>query len=177
MLRIGLDIDGVVYDWHNSLYVHYRSLEGFNGSFSEFWIDFIPTLPKEKLEYLITLDHLYETSGIAPSVALSLDRLASIGDIYYITARGAQLSRLTDRFFRKSKLPDFDNITYTDDKVQAAKLYELDYFVDDFPKYVEPMLGVCNSYLMARPWNRDYQDKLPTITSLDDLYAIIVKAN
>lgn len=171
-MRIGLDLDGVVYDWHSPVYTHFVALENYQGTFTEFWTKYIPSLPKERQEYIVSLDFFYLRRTMSEEDLNSINKLASLGDIYYITARAKKLRRATEKFLRMNNLPYKDNLIMSEDKLSYCKLLQIDFFVDDFSSYVEEIGKFTTAFLFAKPWNRDRRD-LPTIYSLEELYKII----
>lgn len=172
-MNIGLDLDGVVYDFHSAMYTYGTVYEGFEGTFTEFWLEYFPSLSKEDQAYLISLEHLYMTRPLSDKMKKVLNDLASLGTIYYITARDESLSLVSEKFLKKNKVPFKDNLIMTKDKASYAKLLKLDFFVDDFTKYVKEVRKPTLSFLMAKPWNRDAREEFPTIYSLRELYNII----
>jgi uncharacterized HAD superfamily protein len=166
---LAFDIDGVLVDWHHSVYTYFEYECNYLGDYQTFWLDYIPSLSKEKQDYIVSLPFLYETQIPPKNVTDFLDYCASHSDdIYYITHRPVEVERITKQYFKRYDFPYPDNIIFTGDKVTACRYVGATHFLDDFVKHVEAVKGVCDSYLMAKCWNRDFQDGYKTVHSLKE---------
>ena len=172
-MRIGLDIDGPIYDWHNPVYDYYKAYKDYDKSYTEFWLDYFPKLSVEEHDFILSVETLYASMKVTDEVYSAISSLAELGTVYYITARDTSLRNITDTWLKRNNIPFRDNLIMTKDKASYVKLLKIDYFVDDFAKQILDLSNMTKAYLFARPWNREYQDKLPTIRTLSELPEII----
>lgn len=165
---IGLDVDGVIYRYHEALYTFCQYELNYDGTFEEFWLEYIPSCSKEKQDYLIGLPIPYETSIPSKEVIEFLNYANEHADIYYITHRPDDLERITRRYFRRYNFPQQDNLFITGDKVTACRYLGVTHFLDDFVKHVKSVDGIADAYLMAKPWNKEFQNDFKTVHSLKE---------
>jgi len=171
-VKIGLDLDGVCYDWHTAIYTELGIESG--KSFSEFWANPHDTLTEKEWEYIVSIPMYYEKLGLRESVSNVLPKLAELGELFYITSRDSSLRRVTERFLNKNKLPFKENLFMEKDKAYIARMLQLDYFVDDFVSQYDSVSKVTNTFLMAQPWNRKGWEGRNVIFGLDELYEEIM---
>lgn len=166
---LGLDLDGCIYDYHNALYTFCQYEFNYNGTYEEFWLNYIQNISKEKQDFLIGLPMPYETSIPSKEIIDFLEFCNKNADeIYYITHRPDDLERVTRRYFRRYNFPQQDNLFITGDKATACRYLEVTHFIDDFPKHVKAVNGIADTYLMAKPWNREFQNDYKTVYSLKE---------
>lgn len=163
---LGIDIDGPLYDYHSALYTYCQYELNYGGTFEEFWLDYIYNASNERQDYLIGLPIPYETSIPSSRVMEFLNYAKDNADIYYITHRPLDLERITRQYFKRYDFPYPDNLFMTGDKVTCCRYLGVTHFLDDFASQVEKVSAVADAYLFAKPWNREYQDKLKTVYSL-----------
>lgn len=165
---LGLDLDGCLYDWHSAVYTYYQYEKDYGGDFKEFWLEYIPSLPKETQDYICALPFLYDS--IIPSCAVMdfLNYAKERSEIYYITHRPDSVETITRRFLRRYDFPSQDNLYITGDKVTACRLLGVTHFLDDFPKHVLACSAVADSYLMAKPWNLEFRDDFKTVYGIKE---------
>jgi uncharacterized HAD superfamily protein len=165
---LGLDLDGVLVDWHSAVYTLWQYEHKYNGTYEEFWLEYIPNLSKEKQDYIVTLPIPYETQIPRKSVIDFLDFAKDNADIYYITHRPLEIERVTRQYFKRYNFPYPDNLFMTGDKVTACRYLGVTHFLDDFANQVEKVSAVADAYLFAKPWNREFRDKYKTVYSLKE---------
>ena len=172
-MRIGLDIDGVVYNWHWSMYRHFIENKGFEGTQREFW-DYIWTLPKDVQQYYVRLPFLYNDTTPTADVLEYVPKLAELGEIYYISARPEEAETTTRKFFNSYNFPFKENVIFTDDKPSYVRLLKIDFFLDDRPKHVDELKGLTNVYLFKAVHNWRERDMYePIINSIKEYYELI----
>jgi hypothetical protein len=165
---VGFDLDGVLYQWHESVYEYFQCFKGYEGTFSDFWTVYIPSLSKDEQTYIVSLPFLYENKIPLESTLELLEFCNKNTDgIYYITFRPLDLERVTQRYIRKY-FPQPENLFITGDKVTMSRYLGITHFIDDRDYYVRDISGIADSYLMAKPWNREFQSELKTVHSLKE---------
>ncbi len=166
---LGIDIDGPIYDWHRAVYTLWEYENNYCGTYEEFWLDYIPNLPKCRQDYIVQLPIPYETQVPPKSVIEFLNYAKEhADDIYYITHRPLELERVTNKYFQRYNFPYPNNIHFTGDKVTACRYFGITHFLDDFVNQVKNVSAVADAYLMAKPWNREFQDDYKTVFSLKE---------
>ena len=163
---ISLDIDGILYPYHEALYTYYQYEMNYNDTYEKFWTDFLPNQSKKKQDYIISIPIVYEMIAPYKCVTDFLDYRSKKVDVYYMTSRPLELERITRKYFKKYNFPFQDNLIMTNDKANACRLYGVTHFLDDHAHHVESVSKVADAYLMAKIWNKEYQDKLNTVHSL-----------
>jgi FMN phosphatase YigB (HAD superfamily) len=166
---LGLDLDGVLYNYHHALYTFCQYEMNYNGTYNEFWLDYIQNLSKDWQDYLIGLPIPYETQ-IPPQHVIDFLKYAkeNADEIYYITHRPEDLTRITERYLERYNFPYYGNYIITGDKLNACRYAGVTHFIDDFTKHVKAVSAVADSYLMAKPWNLEEQDNYNTVHSLKE---------
>lgn len=180
-MRIGFDVDGVLYNWHASV----RQYLGFT-------IEEAPDPLQWHFhdQWGITAEELGRAAnnGVDAGVVLSwgdplpgaketLERVRALGHtIHIVTDRSAgspgNAQAATIRWFHEHELP-YDTITFARDKTIA----NVDFFIDDrLENYDVLHLAGRRVYLLNRPWNQQTDD-WPYRRRLDSLteYAEIVE--
>lgn len=163
---LSLDIDGILYPFHEALYTYYQYEMGYSETYEKFWSSFFSSQSEEKKEYMVSIPVVYEMIVPNKSVIDFLDYVASKVDVYYMTSRSLELERITRKYFKKYNFPFQDNLIMTKDKANACRFYRVTHFLDDHAHHVESVAKVADAYLMAKIWNKEYQDKLNTVHSL-----------
>lgn len=175
-MRIGLDLDGVVYPYHYSVWKYYTEFKEYAGTEREFWTSYWWDLPKEEQDYIVSLVPLY--NDIVPSTCVrdALKDLASLGEIIYITARKNEDVRVvTRKFLDYYDVPFKENLIFERDKATACRAYGIDYFLDDFPSTVASIASVSRAFLMAQSHNIGKRQGLNVVNSLREFYQVIVE--
>lgn len=168
---IGLDIDGVVYNYHEALYSYFRTEKNYDKGYAEFWLKYIPSLSGDVQDYFISIPMIYEMIAPRTDILKILEKIANKAEIFYITSRSTDLALVTERYFRKGRFPYNHNLVFTNKKDIACLRNGITDFVDDFVSHFVSCSRVCNSYLMNKPWNLDaVVDNDKRVRSLDDFY-------
>lgn len=171
-MKIGLDIDGVIYPWHYSIVRYFQEFRGFEGSDYEFWDMFNSLSPKTQ-EYYVSIPTLYSDSCLTEDAEKYLPLIAELGEIFYITARDTGLQWLTRKFFDTFEVPFKENLIFEKHKFNMVRLLGLDYFVDDQGKHLEKMKGITKTFLFIQPHNRNDRELYDNVRSLRQFYDII----
>jgi uncharacterized HAD superfamily protein len=173
-MRIGLDIDGVLYPWHDSIYRHFQQFKGYEGGEVEFW-DYFRALPESTQRYYVYIDIFYLDTMPRRSTLDVVPALADLGDIYYITSRAEHLERCTRKFFDMYDLPFKENLIFTEDKATVIRLKKIDYYLDDLPRFVDQARWITDAYLLTQPHNAGQREGYETVSSLKEFYVKIVE--
>lgn len=173
--RIGLDMDGVIYDWHSVVHRYYMLYANYTGTFREFWMEYIPSLSEENQDYIVSIPLFYDQAFPTVDAQEYLPKLAEIGELFYITSRPDSARFVTRKFFRKHNLPDSENLFMVADKQPVIRLYDIDVFVDDRGETLEDLGNICLTVLMNKPWNEHYKDTFTRVNSLQEFYELLTR--
>lgn len=174
-MNLGFDLDGVLYPWHSSVYRYFVEFKNYKDSYSEFWTNYwhIPSV-QEDVVYLTTVPLFCEDANPIEGGLQLLNYLDSLGHtLHYITNRPEEVVYATQHYLQKQKFPQYENLYIGKDKPIYARSVNLNLFVDDREKNIIDMTPVCLSLLMAQPWNKDYQDKYPTIYNISEVLKFV----
>lgn len=171
-MRIGLDIDGVLYPWHDSIYRYFQEFKGFTGEQRDFWLYF-RQLPERTQDYYVSIPLCYLDTMPSKDVLTTLPLLAELGEIHYITSRKSELVWATLKFFDIYELPFKENLTFSANKAEIIRLHRVDYYLDDIPHYIDQVKLLTKAYLMRVPHNFDQRDGYETVGSLREFYEVI----
>lgn len=172
-ITLGLDMDGVLYDWHQAIYVYYQYVMGFVGTYEEFWLDYWFSLSKEKQAYIVSIPIPYDQIAATPQVLDFLNFASERGDIYYITSREEGLQTVTRRYLKRYDFPSQDNLIFTQDKASACSLYRVTHFVDDYEKHVNACSEITKCYLMNKIWNTEAEGNFTRVHNLKELRELV----
>lgn len=172
-MNIGVDLDGVLYDWPMSVYGWHTNFKSYAGSFNDFWTKEIVKFDPDWWKYICSLDILYSDRPPVSDCLLFLDRIKDRFEIYYITARPECVKTTTEQYLKRYKFPFQENLIFTDDKANVARRLKLNYAIDDLPAHVEALHKVTKVFMIAKPWNVHIQDKYTTVKSLTEILALL----
>lgn len=172
-MNIGLDIDGVIYPWHDSIFRYFREYKGFEGGTREFWDFFTTGLTPEEQEYYVSIPIMYLDTVPSDDVLTYVPKLAELGTLYYITSRPEHLKWATRKFFGIYQLPFKENIIFSSYKANYARLLGIDYFLDDLPHNIDSLLSTTDAYLLRQPHNWQAHDTYKSVGSIREFYEVI----
>lgn len=165
-MLIGLDLDGVLCDLGPN--VAARIAERFGvSSHPDTWRTYDLRLlrlgvPQDRLhaflDEIFVDPTLYETAAPAPGAQFGVSRLRSAGwRLVGITARPPRLAAVTSAWLFTHGM-SLDEIHHTEmgKKAEVARRLGVDATVEDNPHEAELLAAVCESWLLDRPYNRDY---------------------
>jgi len=175
-MNIGLDLDGVIYRWHESLYRYFCEQKGYEGTIYDFWLHYVQERPSEFWDYYVSLPLLYWDTSPRPDVLEFLPKIAKLGTIYYLTHRPEEVKTVTGKFFDFYDLPFKENVIFTKDKQTYARFLGLDVFVDDLAKNIDDVSKVVkNTYLFRTVHNIPVQDSYKNVGTFKELYKILLE--
>ena len=159
-MRIGIDVDGVVYNWDGSARRILKRLFGLNISESRTWDHIDERCSKEQYDELWT-EHSLDlfTGGSYYEGAIdTIQTLAQKHEVFFITAT-PEAARRT----RGSNLVlDFNGIngvTFVTPGSDDKTLLKCDLYLDDKQETVAHYHSTGHRVLlMNRPWNKDYDN-------------------
>lgn len=168
-MKIGLDLDGVVYPWHDSIYRYFQEYKGYSEDIGTFWLKDRHLIS----EYYVTMPLNYLDQIPSRDILDNVPLIAELGEIYYITARHPDLWWATEKFFDMYQLPFKENIVYAVDKATAIRLHGIDIFLDDFPSNVEAVQSLTDAYLFKCVHNRNDRERFRVVNTMKEFYEIV----
>lgn len=166
MRTLGLDLDGVLYEWHKSIYDFFTRYKGYTGTLNEFWQIECLKFDEDFWNYIIEVDIFYSDRSPTKDCEDFINVVKDKFEIYYITARPDYVKTTTEQYLRRHNFPFLDNLIFTHDKVNMARKLQLSYMLEDNIKQIEGLSKVTNAILIAQPYNKEIWDKYPTAHSL-----------
>ena len=171
-MRVGIDIDGVIYDWEKSLRlwrVNTKHIDPRTMPVADSWDLANWNITREELvadcEDAVAAGWMFNRGAPINDARHQLLRLRKAGhSVHIITARdfGPMTKPNTLRWFKRYSIP-FDTLDFSHDKT----VRELDAMIDDKPANVEALIqsGV-DAWLQDRPYNQD--EILPRVVNLKE---------
>jgi uncharacterized HAD superfamily protein len=164
MIRIGLDLDGVVCDWHRSVLTLFNERGyNFDPSFeSPYWDWIKDNVRKEDWDWLWNegVKVSYEKASPYPGAVSFVHKLRKKGNIVVLTARPEGCWRVTiDWWYRFMYFsPTGFNFFYSG---LEKELVKVDYFIEDNYNYANNYAEAyphANVILFERAWNENGPD-------------------
>lgn len=154
---LGIDLDGVVYPWHWSLYNEQVIYDNEMRDYYTFWKEHRSFKNMLWWENMIRLEHLYTNQVPSDDLLDLLKDLDKCYNIYYITNRPLEVKFATDWFMEKYEFPARERSIFVKDKVEVCKKYGIKLFIEDRVSNIYPMLkdGIY-VYVVKQPWNEDF---------------------
>lgn len=166
-MLIGLDLDGVVCDLGPGVAARIASRFGV-ASHPDTWRTYdlrllrlgVPEAPFHAfLDELFTDPSLYDGAPVADGAAWGVARLCELGwRVVGITARPPHLAEVTRSWLGRHGL-DLEEVHHTavGGKAEVAERLGVAVTVEDNPYEAEQLAAVCESWLIDRPYNRDFR--------------------
>lgn len=177
---LGLDLDGVVYPWHEELWRHLRA-QGLltNETYKTFWMreqDGSDKKYSEKQWKIWTgIETLYSCRIPIPEDLKALHRLQEAYEIVYISQRPQELLFITRQYLKRYKYPNADNVhLITVPKLVAVRMFECDVYVEDRPLIAESLVDSTRVILMKQIYNERLWDEFETVSSLPELMELLL---
>lgn len=184
-MKIGVDIDGVLYQWDKTARYMLRNVlpdspyapGGKLGVESQSWSWIEENVAKEHWHWLwdqgVKLG-LFRHGHLFPGVIEAMRRLAAVGDVIIITHRpkSAVQDTLEWLAFNRFDIAEVHLLTNMQPKSSAT---HCDYFIDDKPENVRDIhLNTrARSYLMRREWNLNSFEGCGCVDSLAEFATIV----
>jgi 5'(3')-deoxyribonucleotidase len=171
---IGLDLDGVLYNWHGVIHDYLVKFKGEELKYKEFWKRAKEEgYKKDLLCALVEIPMFYTQRNISNHVLEVVKQLAENNIIYYITTRPENAEFATKSWIKRSGLPYPDNLIVTQNKRPHISMLECDYFVDDKQKTIDEIKDITNAILFKSDYMQDEDTKgYNYIESLDELLEV-----
>ena len=165
-MLIGLDLDGVVCDLGPGVAARIADRFGVS-SHPDTWRTYdlrelhlgVPQAPFTAfLDDVFADPALYESAAVADGAVAGVATLLDAGyRLVGITARPPRLAEVTRRWLAAAGIP-LDDVHHTalGSKAQVAARLGAVATIEDNPREADLLAEVCESWLLDRPYNRDY---------------------
>lgn len=167
-VRIGFDIDGVIYQWDKTARKMMRDVLP-NSPYKKdprFWED---SRSWNWIQQHVSPEHwawlwdegvklgLFRHGHLYSGAIEAIRKLATVGDVVFITHRPKQAVNSTLAWLALQDLPLSGLHILTNQEPKSTVRPKVDFFVDDKPENVLDMATTgANVYLMRRPWNKGF---------------------
>lgn len=156
-MRIGFDLDGVLYPWHLYFYLHVSKFSSkyFDLGYTSFWerIKDLETADSSLYD-AVKIPWLYNKEKIDSTLKIMLDSLSESNELYYITARPKEAEDATKSWVVASELPQGENLYITNGcKDSVIRDLKLDYYVEDRLENYAKLKDLVRVILIKHPWN------------------------
>jgi len=170
MKGFGFDLDGVLYDWHSSIYMYAKSMYNLKEeSDIEFFRNMVDgKYTKNFIDTLMSYQPCY--TNIVPNKKLVklINTISKNFEIYYITSRWKNLEYVTSKWLEDYDFPQPYNLYMDEYKPDVIRKTFCKYYVDDMPKWGNKVLGITNFIYLKKRWH--YQDN-----NLEEKSFLIIK--
>lgn len=171
---IALDLDGVLYPWHEAVCMYYKLYKNYTGTEYNFMKNSDKYMTCEDWNYIVTIPDLYYKYTPSSRLMKLLFNLSEKFNIFYITSRPEEMRRVTAKYLRDFKFPQKDNVIFSKENDIYARLLKLSFFVEDNVSNAEKLSRVCTTFLVRTPFNEDYTGNVPMLNSIYDLERILL---
>ena len=152
-MRIGFDLDGVLYDWHNATYEYAVDFLGVKDTMEVFYRGSTEHIyPEMFWSNIIRIPFLYTKYGIKKELSKMLDKLAKNNELFYITHRPSEARLATNRWLEVNNIPYKENIIFTSNKSLEIRRNNIKLFIDDDPRVIKALNNICNTIYVFHPW-------------------------
>ena len=162
-MKIGFDLDGVLYPWHTIVYEHLKETKFIDGvSFQDFWGKYYKELLSEdEMMKVVNTTSLYIKRNIEAPILDMLNRLTKDHTLYYITSRPEHVWKSTKRWADRNNLPDTENLICMlgNGKDKYIIDNKIDIYVDDRLDIIKIVSPHTDAILVRQPYNdHGYQE-------------------
>lgn len=168
MKRIGIDLDGVVYEWDKT--ARYMLREVYPGPLTEYsrhlltyesrsWDYIMDSVPEQAWDWLWTEGvrlGLFRYGHVVQGAVNGVRQLALGADVEVITHRPANAVEDTLAWLSFMKLPIRGVHLLTHGEPKASVRPRFDLYIDDKPGNCASLSGVGDVIMFGRAWNQDW---------------------
>ena len=148
-MKIGLDLDGVLYDWCRAVYIELTIYHKLDEEYNHFWAETYKDYGKGIFwDNFVRLEHLYGCIPPSRKEMEMLNRIAEKHEIYYITARPKEVTLATEFFLKRHRFPYKENLQFSPRKDMSYIQNKLDVFFDDMPHHIDAINKVGRGILV-----------------------------
>jgi 5'(3')-deoxyribonucleotidase len=177
-VRIGVDIDGVMYEWSKTARYMLREIlpnspytkDGPLGVESQHWDYIQKHVAPEHWKWLWTEGvrlGLFRHGHMCPGTIEAIRKLSELGDIIVVTHRPAAAVADTLAWLSYQRLP-LSGIHILTNQEPKSSVAKCDVFIDDKPENCEDLAAIGTAAcLMDRPWNQ-HSSYSPRVYSWQD---------
>jgi uncharacterized HAD superfamily protein len=174
---LGLDLDGVLYDWRRAVWPMFVAEYGEVRSFHDFWFEEERAERNGESVYnelfwrnLVLREDLYEACPPKKGVVETLWKLKQKYNLVYITHRPLQVKFITEWWLKSYDFPERDMLIISSlPKHLLTRQYGCDYYVEDREKILNSQLkNVCTLFGVRSVSNYTLEGD-PRITFIDEI--------
>jgi len=156
---IGMDLDGVLYDFVTPAYRELVLHHSVTIPFIEFWREADNIFPPEFWKSFLAIECLYSASKALPEDVETLNYLAKNNSIYYVTSRPKNCELATYNWLRREGFPGYNNLFVVQNgKRPILEMIKMDYFIEDRPYHADSVRDLTTVIMKDTPWNQEAKD-------------------
>lgn len=154
-MNIGIDLDGVLYPWHDIVYQRECLDHGWNLTNSEFWSRIHSLYSGLSEENLVKTRHYYGVANIDQRNLDLLNKLDKDNQLFYITSRDKELEFVTNNWMKRNNIPQRENLIFTKDKKIHVLLNNISIFIEDNIKNALELNPYCKVVIVRSEYNKN----------------------
>jgi uncharacterized HAD superfamily protein len=168
-VKIAIDLDGVLYPWHLSLYHHLQIYEDLQDDYDIFWTETIHTYSEMRGDFLINIQYLYGNQVPKAKDLELLKQWSKSYTLFYITARPTDIETITKLYLKRWDFPQRNNVFFAADKSVVMNYFGIDILIDDSLKNINSISSDKRGILVKQPWNNYGRDYSPSVNSFAEI--------
>ena len=174
MSIVGMDLDGVLYDFITPAYRELQVYHGVTMPFQEFWLSG-GGLSKEFWNNFLGIESLYSASKALSEDIQTLNDLAKSNTIFYLTLRPKNCELATRQWLRREGFPQYNNLFFGQgSKREILERLKPNYYVEDRVEIIKDIKDLTTVIVKKQFYNRELWDKdFITVDSISELKEII----
>lgn len=159
-MKIGFDLDGVLYDWQRAAYNWCVYFNKELKSFEEFFDKLNTDEYSEIFRYnLIRIPLLYRVYPIRKDLKEMLNRLSEKNTLYYITNRPEEVTWSTEKWLEENDIPQRNNLVISQDKTVDIRRLNLNFYFEDRYDVAKKLRLITDVVLVEQPWNKKFKNE------------------
>jgi uncharacterized HAD superfamily protein len=161
-MKVSLDLDGVLYPWHQVVWKEHFA----DDDYFDFWKERWKHVKTSTWNKILPDPDLYVQPARADVVQM-VHRIANSRFVYYVTQRPKSLTRVTQRWLVRNGFPNPGDVYMTQDKVATCNKIGIDLHIDD---RIDVMHNLADNGIrvlgVRQPWNEDRIDDFPHVDNI-----------
>lgn len=154
IMNIGIDIDGVLYDWITPAYEYLVAKHGLIIPFEEFWLNETNIYSKKFWKELYKEKSLLDCYPPSLNLLKEIQLLGYKVNIFYVSSRPKEIEFATRCWLIKYGFPCADQVYLTKNKVNVIKKLGIDVFVEDQLHWIEKISKIIPVFIVDTFYNQ-----------------------
>ena len=172
-MNLGIDLDGVLYPWHDVVYERESLERNLKLTKEDFWKEIHTLYPGMAEDNLVRIRHYYGVRNIYDKNLELLNELSKTNTLFYITARHEELRLTTVNWMKRNNLPQRDNLIFSPIKVIPVVLNDIDIFVEDNLNHAKALSKYCRVIIVESDHSKHIEHEFEIISDFFKLKDIL----